>query len=486
MTLKYDVLIIGGGVVGCAVARELSRRRLRIILLEKSSDICAGQSRANTAIVHGGYDAEPGTLKAKYNVAGNAMFGRVCSELEVPYRRNGSLVVSFSESDDPKLGGLLARGEKNGVSGLSIIGAEEIRRREPHLSKAASKALLVESGGIVCPYGLTIAYAENAARNGVTFIRNAAVTGIKKWRDGWHISATAGDFTADAVVNCAGVHSDEINNMVSEEKFYIKPRRGEYYIVDKKYAGYFNSAIFQLPTKMGKGILVAPTVDGTLLIGPTAEDIDEREDTRTTRFGLDKVLAGASISWEDIPTRAFITSFAGVRAHCDRDDFIIGEAPDAELFFNAGGVESPGLTSAPAIGCYLAELIAERLSAAENPCFDPTRRAIPSFREMTNGERARAIAANPDYAKVVCRCENVTEAEIRQAIRRPVGARTTDGVKLRVRAGMGRCQAGFCTPRTIGILCEELGLDPLEASKSSGASRLLSHYLFEKEAKPHA
>ena len=225
MTLKYDVLIIGGGVVGCAVARELSRRRLRIILLEKSSDICAGQSRANTAIVHGGYDAEPGTLKAKYNVAGNAMFGRVCSELEVPYRRNGSLVVSFSESDDPKLGGLLARGEKNGVSGLSIIGAEEIRRREPHLSKAASKALLVESGGIVCPYGLTIAYAENAARNGVTFIRNAAVTGIKKWRDGWHISATAGDFTADAVVNCAGVHSDEINNMVSEEKFYITPRR---------------------------------------------------------------------------------------------------------------------------------------------------------------------------------------------------------------------------------------------------------------------
>ena len=478
----YDVLIIGGGVVGCAAARELSRYDLSILLLEKTSDICAGQSRANTAIIHGGYDAMPGTLKAKYNVLGNAMFDRICSELEVKHKWNTSLVVSFDKNSDFKLNELLERGHKNGVPGLSIIGAEELRRREPHLSKAATAALLVPNGGIVCPYGLTIAYAENAIHNGAKIKRNAGVTAITKENGAWCVTSTAGTFTARAVLNCAGIHSDEINNMVSEDKFYIHPRRGEYYIVDKKYDGYFNASIFQLPTKMGKGILVAPTVDGTLLIGPTAEDIDEKEDTRTTSFGLNKVLRGASVTWEDIPTRGFITTFAGIRAHCDRGDFVLGEAPDAEFFFNAGGIESPGLTSAPALGVYLSELIADRLCAKKKPDFDPIRHAIPTFREMTYLERKRAIAANPDYAKIACRCETVTEAEIRQAIRRPVGARNLDGVKIRVRAGMGRCQGGFCSSRVIEILCEELGLDPLELTKSSPESKLLSHYLFEKEA----
>lgn len=478
----YDVLIIGGGVIGCAVARELSRYDLKILLLEKAADICAGQSRANTAIIHGGYDALPGTLKAKFNVEGNRMFERVCSELEVSHKWNTSLVVSFDKEDDPKLQGLLERGEKNGVPGLSIIGADEIRRREPHISPKATAALLVTNGGIVCPYGLTIAYAENAAHNGVEFRRGVGVTGLTRENDVWNVTTNAGTFTAKAVVNCAGIHSDEINNMVSEEKFHITPRRGEYYIVDKKYSGYFHAAIFQLPTKMGKGILVAPTVDGTLLIGPTAEDIDKKDDNRTTSFGLDKVIKGASITWEDLPRRAFITTFAGVRAHSNTDDFIIGEAPDAKNFFNAGGVESPGLSSAPAIGTHLAELIADKLGAKPNAKFDPIRHAIPAFREMSNEARARAISANPDYAKVVCRCETVTEAEIRQAIRRPVGARTLDGIKFRVRAGMGRCQAGFCTPRTVEILCEELGVDPLTLTKGSGASKLLSHYLFKKEA----
>lgn len=482
----YDVLIIGGGVVGCAVARELSRYRLKILLLEKSFDICAGQSKANTAIIHGGYDAKPGTLKAKYNVAGNLMFDRICSELEVPYKWNTSLVVSFNEEDDPKLNELLERGEKNGVKKLSIIGADEIRRREPNVSKKATKALLVETGGIVCPYGLTFAYAENAAENGVEFIRSAEVTNIVKEANGYKVESTAGTFLAKAVVNCAGAHSDAINDMVSEDKFKINPRRGEYYIVDKKYAGYFNAAIFQLPTKLGKGILVAPTVDGTILIGPTAEDIDDSDDTRTTRFGLDKALAGALKTWEELPTRSFITTFSGVRAHSDRDDFIIGEAPDAELFFNAAGIESPGLTSAPAIAEYLAQMIADKLGAEKNPDFNPKRRAIPAFREMTDEERREAIAANPDYAKVACRCENVTEAEIREAIRRPVGARSVDGIKMRVRAGMGRCQAGFCTPRTIEILCEELGIDPLEITKFGGDSKMLTGYLFKKEAEHRA
>lgn len=481
----YDLIIIGGGVVGCGVARELSRYRLNIALLEKTADICNGQSKANTAIVHGGYDAKPGTLKAVYNVRGNGMFDALCEELDVPFARNGSLVVSFSE-DFSGLEALKVRGERNGVPKLSIIGRDELRRREPNISEKACGALLVETGGIVCPYELTQAFAENAAMNGVTFFRNATVSALERNGDGWQITCEAGVFTARAVVNCAGVYADEINNMVSEDKYTITPRRGEYYIVDKKYAGIFHSTIFQQPTETGKGILIAPTVDDTILIGPTADDLDDKSDSRTTAAGLERVLRVGSQTWGSIPARGFITTFAGLRAHCDRDDFIIGEAPDAPLFFNAGGIESPGLTSSPAIARELAQMIAERLCAKSNDHFRPARRSISKFREMNDIERTQAIAANPDYAKIVCRCEMVTEAEIREAIRRPVGARTVDGVKRRTRAGMGRCQAGFCLPRTVEILCEELGLSPLEVTKCGGDSKLLSHYLHAQGRDRHA
>ncbi|QEY35588.1 NAD(P)/FAD-dependent oxidoreductase [Caproiciproducens galactitolivorans] len=475
-----DVIIIGGGVVGCGVARELSRYKLNIALLEKTDDISNGQSKANTAIIHGGYDAKPGTLKAKFNVLGNKMYDKVCEELDVPHKRNTSLVVSFGPDGHAELEKLLQQGIENGVPGLSIIGQDELRRREPNIGSTAYEALLVETGGIVCPYEMTQAYAENAAMNGVTFYRQAEVTGIEKVEGGWKVISKAGTFTAKAVVNCAGLYSDVINNMVSEDKISIVPRRGEYYIVDKKYADAFHASIFQLPTKMGKGILVTPTVDGTVLLGPTAEDIDDKTDTRTTAEGLAKVLKFASLTWEHIPMRNFITTYSGLRAHCDRNDFVLGEAPDAPMFFNAAGVESPGLTSAPAIAQYLAEMIADKLSANKNENFNPIRKGIPKFREMNDEQRARAISINPDYAKVVCRCETVTEAEIREAIRRPVGARSVDGVKRRTRAGMGRCQAGFCTPRTVEILCEELHISPLEVTKFGGNSKYIESYLFEK------
>ena len=472
--------------MGCATARNLARYSLNVALLEKASDICEGQSKSNTAIVHGGYDAKPGTLKAKYNVLGNKMFAKVCSELDVPLKWNTSLVVTFSEDGIPQLEELKEQGIKNGVPKLSIIGREELHRREPNLSEEACAALLVETGGIVCPYEFTIANAENAAENGVKFYRNAGVTKIKKGDNGWVVESAAGTFTAKAVINCAGLYSDVINNMVSEEKFHILPRRGEYYILDKKYADMFHASIFQLPTKMGKGILVSPTVDGTVLIGPTAEDIDERDDSRTTPEGLAKALKFGRETWKDIPLRDVITTFSGIRAHSDKDDFILGEAPDAPMFFNAGGVESPGLTSSPAIGEYLAGLVAEKLHAKPNPNFNPIRKGIPKFREMSAEEREKAIASNPDYAKVVCRCETVTEAEIREAIRRPVGARTIDGIKRRTRAGMGRCQAGFCTPRTVQILAEELHISPLEVTKFGGNSKLLQSYLFGEGEQRHA
>ncbi len=478
--VMLDVLIIGGGVVGCTTARMLAGYQLKTALLEKASDICEGESKANTAIVHGGYDAKPHTMKAKYNVMGNGMFQKMCSELDVPLKWNTSLVVAFSEDGIPKLEELKHQGEMNGVPNLSVIGREELRKREPNISPAACAALLVETGGIVCPYELTVANAENAAENGVRFYRNAPVTGIQKGEDCWIVQSGAGTFTAKAVVNCAGLYSDEINNMVSEDKIHILPRRGEYYILDKKYADVFHASVFQLPTKMGKGILVTPTVDGTILVGPTAEDLDVRDDTRTTSEGLAKAIRFGSLTWEHIPMRDVITTFSGIRAHCDRDDFVLGEAPDAPMFFNAVGVESPGLTSSPAIGRYLADLVAEKLHAKVNPNYNPIRKGIPKFREMTNEERAKAIASNPDYAKVVCRCETVTEAEIREAIRRPVGARTIDGIKRRTRAGMGRCQAGFCTPRTVEILSEELHISPLEVTKFGGNSKLLSGNLFQK------
>ena len=476
-----DVVIIGGGVIGCAVARELSKYELKTVLLEKTADICNGQSKANTAIIHAGYDAKPGTLKAKFNILGHDMFEKVCTELNVPYEWNTSLVVSNHPDDEATLYELLDRAKQNGCPGVRVIEHDELMKLEPNLNLDVCKALYVPTGGICCPYELTQAFAENAAMNGVEFIRNACVTNVEKIDGGWRISSSAGIFETKAVVNAAGIHSDEINNLVSERKLHITPRRGEYYITDKKYRNVFNATIFPCPSKMGKGILVARTVDGTVLLGPTAEDIEEKDDTRTTAFGLAKALDGAQKYWANIPRRDFITNFSGVRAHCDTtNDFVLGEPDDAPMFFNAAGVESPGLTSSPAIGLYLAEMIAEKLNAGINANFDPHREGIKKFREMSNEERAAAIAENPDYAKVVCRCETVTEAEIREAIRRPVGARTIDGIKRRTRAGMGRCQAGFCTPRVVEILCEELGLDPTEVSKFGGKSELLTSHLFKE------
>lgn len=476
---SYDVIVIGGGVVGCAIARELSRYKLRTALLEKAADICAGQSKANTAIIHGGYDAKPGTHKAYYNVKGNQLFDEVCGELDVPYEWNTSLVVSFAPDEDTAIPELLERGKKNGVPGLQVIDHDEILRREPHISSEARLALLVSNGGIVCPYELTVAFAENASKNGVDFFRSAPVTGVRKEADGWHVETPSKTYICKAVVNAAGLFADEIHNMAAEDKLSIQPRRGEYYLLDKKYASSFHAAIFQVPGAMGKGILVARTVDGTTLLGPTAENIEDKTDTRTTAFGLAKALEGAKKTWPDLPTRAFITSFSGLRAHCDRDDFVIGEVKGAPLFFDAAGIESPGLTSSPAIGKDLAEMVASALKAELKPDFDPIRRGIPKFRELSNEKRTELIAQNPDFARIVCRCETVTEAEIREAIRRPVGALTVDGIKIRTRAGMGRCQAGFCTPRVLEILSEELGIPMEDIRKSGAGSRYVYGRIFE-------
>lgn len=466
--MKTDAIVIGAGVVGCAVARELTRWNLNVLVLEAGSDVAEGASKANSAIVHAGFDAKPGTNKAKFNVLGNRMFEDVCRELKVPFRRNGSLVLAFGTEDEKTLAELKDRGERNGVP-TEIIAQEELRRREPNVSPEATAALWAPTGGICCPYELTFRYAENAAANGAEFLFDAKVSGVDRVeradRAGeWKVACEDGrEFVARAVVNCAGTHSDEINNLVSGRKYSITARRGEYLMLDRDEDGTFSSTMFQCPSKMGKGILVSPTVDGTVIVGPTAEDVGDKEDKATTYEGLEKVKAGARRTYPNLPLGKVIAEFSGMRAHeTTLGDFVVGEAEDAPGFFNAVGVESPGLTSAPAIGVFLAEKVAARLGASrKNPALVSSDVSWwPKTREMKPEELAELVERDPSFGRVVCRCEEVTEGEIRAAIRARVGARTLDGIKRRTRSGMGRCQGGFCTPRLIEILGAELGLPP--------------------------
>ncbi|MBQ6916016.1 MAG: FAD-dependent oxidoreductase [Kiritimatiellae bacterium] len=461
--MKSDVIVIGAGVVGCSVARSLSRYNLNISVLEAGSDVAEGASKANSAIVHAGFDAKPGTNKAKFNVLGNRMFEDVCRELRVPFRRNGSLVLAFGAEEEKALRELVDKAERNGVP-VEIIGRDELRRREPNVSPEATAALWAPTGGICCPYELTFRTAENAAANGVEFVFDAKVDGIEPCEGGWRVACADGrEFKARAVVNCAGIHSDELNNLVSATKYSIQARRGEYLMLDRDEDGTFAATMFQVPSKMGKGILVSPTVDGTVIVGPTAEDILDKEDKATTYEGLEKVKAGARRTYPNLPLGKVITEFSGLRAHeTTVGDFILGEAPDAPMFFNAVGVESPGLTSAPAIGAWMAGKVSERLGASKkNPSLISKDVSWwPKTREMKPEDLAELVERDPSYGRVICRCEEVTEGEIRAAIRARVGARTLDGIKRRTRSGMGRCQGGFCTPRLIEILGAELGLPP--------------------------
>ena len=461
----YDVIIIGAGVSGCAIARELSRYKLKTMVLEKALDVCEGTSKANSGIAHAGYDAKPGTLKAKLNVEGSRRMKALSEELDFPYKQNGSLVLCFDEKDRSKLEELKKRGECNGVPDIRILNREEVLSLEPGAGEQVVSALYAPTGAIVCPFGLTIALAENAAVNGVEFQFGTKVKVIRKAAEGYLIETNKGSFETKLVINAAGVYADELHNMVSEEKMKLTPRRGEYLLCDKLSKGIPSHTLFQLPTALGKGVLVTPTVHGNLLIGPTAEDIEDKEGIETTAEGMELIREKAALSVKELPLRQVITSFAGLRAH-GGEDFIIKEVPDAPGFIDVAGIESPGLTCAPAIGVYVADIVKKLLSPAEKENFIAERRGIPSMALASGQERQRLILENPAYANVICRCEMVTEGEIIDAIRRPVGARTTDGIKRRTRAGMGRCQSGFCNPKVVEILARELGVDESEVLKS--------------------
>ena len=471
--MTYDVAIVGAGVVGGLIARELSRFNIKVALLEKLNDVAMGTTKANSAIVHGGFDAQNGTLKAKLNVEGTAMMPEVCEKLSVPFKKNGSVVVAFSEKEMEHIKVLYDRGIKNGVPVLSIIDQAELRRREPNISDEAVGALLSESAGIVCPYELTIAAVENAVTNGVELIRNCEVKSIAENADGYVLNTTAGEINAKYIINAAGNFSDELAKMVGDDSIELVPRKGEYYVLDKSVGNLATHTIFQCPNEMGKGILVTPTVDGNLLIGPTALNIEDKDDTTTTPEGLRDALQKALKSVPVVSIRNAITSFAGVRAHPVNDDFIIGWCPTSENFINVAGVESPGLSSAPAIAIFVREILEEKLALTEKENYTDTRETPVRFRHLSDEERAELISKNPAYGRIVCRCETITEGEIIDAIRAPGGARDVDGVKRRTRAGMGRCQGGFCGSKVVEILARELDVPMSEITKFGGDSKII-------------
>ena len=471
--MNYDVTVVGAGVIGSLIARELSRYNLRIALLDKCNDMAMGTSKANSAIVHAGFDAKPGSLKAKLNVEGTALMPELCKTLGVPFKPVGSFVVAFSDEEMNTLDELLARGKTNGVPGLEIYNGEKLRSVEPNISSEAKGALWAPSAGIVCPYELTIAAAENAVVNGAEFIRNFEVEKIEF--DGAEFTVSSGDKTIKTkyIINAAGVFCDEIAALIGDCSIHTTPRKGEYMLCDKSIGHLANHTIFQCPSKMGKGILVTPTVDGNLLIGPSALDIEDKTDVSTTAGTLSDVLNAAKKSVPCLTTREVITSFAGLRAHCDRDDFIIEESEKNAQFINVAGIESPGLSSAPAIALLVKDIILGKTNAEEKSDFNPVRKEPVRFRHMTNEERKALIEKNPSYGRIICRCETITEGEIIDAIKAPAGARDVDGVKRRTRAGMGRCQGGFCGSKVVEILAKELGVEINEITKFGGNSKIL-------------
>lgn len=469
----YDVIIIGAGVSGAATARELSRYKVNACVIEKEEDVCCGTSKANSAIVHAGYDAATGSLMAKLNVRGNQMMEQLAKDLDFPFKKNGSLVVCLHEEDMPNLQALYDRGVANGVKDLRILNREELRAMEPNISDDAYAALYAPTAGIVCPFNLNIAMAENACVNGVEFKFDTEVTGLHPIEGGWAIETNQGTFETKYVVNAAGVYADKLHNMVSAKKIHITPRRGDYSLLDKTAGNLVSKTIFALPGKFGKGILVAPTVHGNLILGPTAIDIEDKEGTNTTREGLDQVIAKCGMNVKNIPMRSVITSFAGLRAHEDGHEFLIGELEDAPGFIDCAGIESPGLTSSPAIGEMVAEILREKLNLEKNENFVATRKGVLDPDSLSKEERIELIRKNPAYGNIICRCEMITEGEILDAIHRPLGAKSLDGVKRRTRAGMGRCQAGFCSPRTMEILARERHVSMFDITKSGGDSKIV-------------
>lgn len=469
----YDVLIIGAGVVGGMIARTLSAYKMKICLLEKENDVAMGATKANSAIVHAGFDAKEGSLKAKLNVQGSRMMEKVCEELGVKYKRNGSLVIGFTEEDRRVIEELLKRGETNGVENLRILEKKELKTIEPNLSDAVTCALYAPTGAIVCPYELTVAAIGNAMDNGAELKRNFEVCAIEEADGGYEVISHNERIRAKYVINAAGVWADKIARMVGDDSFTITPRMGQYMLLDKECGQMVSNTIFRTPSKMGKGILVTPTVDGNLLVGPTSVDIEDKNNTGTTKEGFTHILKEVNENINGFTPGKTITSFAGLRATGNTGDFIIRS--HGRGFIHAAGIESPGLTASPAISLMVAEILLQQMGGCEaKENYNPRRKSMHAFREASIEEKNKMIKENKDFGRIICRCETVTKGEILEAIRTNPRPTDLDGVKRRTRAQMGRCQGGFCTPYIMRLLSEEMNVPYDEITKSGGNSWMIA------------
>lgn len=464
----YDVAIIGAGVIGTLTARELSRYNLKCVVLEKENDVAMGTSKANSAIVHAGFDAKVGSAKAKFNVKGSEMMEKVAGELGVKYIKNGSLVIAFSDEDMETVKELYDRGVKNGVKELYVLDKDALRELEPNIGETAIGALHAKTGAIICPYGLAIAAMGNAMDNGCELKTNFFVKEIVKKDGAFEISSDKETVTAKYLVNAAGLFADDLNKLLYESDFSTHPRKGEYFVMDKAQGALIKSTVFVTPSAKGKGILVSPTVDGNLLLGPTADDIEDKTDLETTDSGSLMIKSQALKSVSGVDLRKIITSFAGLRAVGNSGDF---EITGKDNYVAAMGIESPGLSASPAIAEYIAELLFDMgLKKEENKNFTPFRKPYDYFKELSTEEKNVLIKENPAYGKIVCRCEEITEGEIIDALTLNPPANDLDGVKRRTRSGMGRCQGGFCSPSVTELIAKIKGIPYEEVTKTGEGS----------------
>lgn len=468
----YDVIIIGCGITGAAAAFELSKYRLKVVVLESENDVAQGATKANSAILHAGYDPKPGTLMAKLNVRGVELARDLCAKLDVPYRQNGAMVLGFSEEDKVTLQELYDRGITNGVKELKIISGDEAREMEPNLAPEVVAALHIPTSAVCLPWEYCLALAETAVNNGVEVYLEHQVTGLTKTEEGWKVSTNQGDFETRYVINAAGIFSGDVQNMVAPADWHIETARGEYFLLDKGEGHRVDHTIFQCPSKVGKGVLVSPTVHGNLIVGPDSCPV-EGLDVSNTAKGLSFVRITAMRSVPSVDFRQSIRNFAGVRAHGTTGDFIIGGVEGAPGFFNAAGICSPGLSSAPAIAEYLVGLMGEAgLELEKKADFKCERRCV-RFRLLPDSQKSAIVEKDPSFGRVICRCETITEGEILAAIHSPIPPRSVDGVKRRAGSGLGRCQGGFCGPRVLELLCRELGCDPSEILQDRSGSYML-------------
>jgi glycerol-3-phosphate dehydrogenase len=468
------IAVVGAGIVGALVARELCRYEAEVHLFERAPDVGWGVTKANSGIVHGGFHDRPGTPRARFCAPGSALFEELARELDFAFLRTGAWVLALSRAEVSVLEGLREQGEENGVPGLEILPREEVLAREPHVNPEVVAGLWAPTVGVTEPWQVAIAAVENAVANGLFLHLAQEVTGLDV--SGGRVQAVVtpqGRYPVEAVINAAGLYADRIAEMVGLAEPRLFPRRGEYVLLDKAASGLVHSVLFPAPVGESKGILVLPTVDGGVLLGPNAQDLPEgaREANETTGEGLEEVVAGAKRLVPVLPLHQAIKTFAGLRPESPQQDFVLGPTR-VKGFYQAAAMRSPGLTAAPQIARWLAhEVIAPELGLTRKAQFNPVRQGIPHPAELPPGEWEALIREDPSWGRVVCFCNRVTEGEILEAVRR--GARSLDGVKFRTRAGFGRCQGGFCTDKILKILARELGREPEDVHLGGPGSPLV-------------